>query len=513
MRAVLGIDRKIKRAWLDALLDHLTQTTDHEELRRFLDERLAEELPGHSSRAKSVGIALKIWSGIPANRVPLRDRAIALLPTISGQERVWLHWGMTSLAYPFFRDAAEVVGRLLTLQDDFTTAQVQERLLKKWGDRATTKEAAQKLLHTLVDWEVMRSTKTKGHFLLVARMSSPSSALQLWLLESLLAASSAEDVEAQQLLRLPETFPFQLSIGLSDLRRHDGFHLHRQGLDMDMVSVRVQKPSQPRKPLKTARKKPKPAVQAPTLFENGAEKAPKEPGSATAAAFEQVVISELAEPTISKHEVAFPVETLGVEPITDQVREPEAVPPLGEPDQIEERIKNEVLSTLGERAARARRIQEMSLVPYGPFAGPSSECLTLFRDGRFYGCIALTQAVIEALVRHVWQTKMKMKRTKAGSDESNLKSLCSLGVINTDLKTRLDLLWIERNDFHHLNPGIETDRNKLEAIALKNLQMLGDLERMFFGYSVNEGMLVPEHPEYWPVEEPGKVLVFMRAGS
>ena len=119
----------------------------------------------------------------------------------------------------------------------------------------------------------------------------------------------------------------------------------------------------------------------------------------------------------------------------------------------------------------------MSLVPYGPFAGPSSECLTLFRDGRFYGCIALTQAVIEALVRHVWQTKMKMKRTKAGSDESNLKSLCSLGVINTDLKTRLDLLWIERNDFHHLNPGIETDRNKLEAIALKNLQMLGDLER------------------------------------
>ena len=45
MRAVLGIDRKIKRAWLDALLDHLTQTTDNDELRRFMDERLAEELP------------------------------------------------------------------------------------------------------------------------------------------------------------------------------------------------------------------------------------------------------------------------------------------------------------------------------------------------------------------------------------------------------------------------------------------------------------------------------------
>jgi hypothetical protein len=196
MRAVIGIDRKIRRAWLDALLDHMAQMTEQEQLRSVLDARLKDELPGHASRAKSLGITLRIWSGIPANRMPLRSRALALLPTISGQERIWLHWGMTSLAYPFFRDAVEVVGRLLTLQDDFTSAQVQERLLKKWGDRATTKEAAQKLLHTLVDWEVLRSTKIKGHFLLVARMSSASPALQLWLLESLLAAGPTEEVEA-----------------------------------------------------------------------------------------------------------------------------------------------------------------------------------------------------------------------------------------------------------------------------------------------------------------------------
>jgi hypothetical protein len=117
MRAVLGIDRKIKRAWLDVLLDQLAHTTGPDELRRFMDERLLEELSGDASRAKSLGISLKIWSGIPANRVPVRDRAIALLPKISCQERIWLHWGMTSLAYPFFRDSVEVVGRLLALQD------------------------------------------------------------------------------------------------------------------------------------------------------------------------------------------------------------------------------------------------------------------------------------------------------------------------------------------------------------------------------------------------------------
>ncbi len=46
---------------------------------------------------------------------------------------------MAALAYPFFRDLAEVVGRLLALQDDFTTLQVQARMLTAWGDRTTTR--------------------------------------------------------------------------------------------------------------------------------------------------------------------------------------------------------------------------------------------------------------------------------------------------------------------------------------------------------------------------------------
>ncbi len=67
---------------------------------------------------------------------------MTLLPQISGQERIWLHWGMAGLAYPFFRDLAAVIGRILTLQDDFTNSQVQTRLKTEWGDRATSKEAA-----------------------------------------------------------------------------------------------------------------------------------------------------------------------------------------------------------------------------------------------------------------------------------------------------------------------------------------------------------------------------------
>jgi hypothetical protein len=277
---VIGIDRKIKRAWLDATLDRLATTTDADKLREFVDGQLQDELPGAESRKKSVGIVLRIWSGIPADRVRFRDRAVALLPSITGRDRLWLHWGMAALAYPFFRDGVEVIGRLLTLQDELTTAQVQARLLPAWGDRTTTKQAAQKLLHTLVDWEVLRAAKAKGNFLVAKKTAAAPTPLQLWLLETLLAASAANEIEAQQLLRQPEAFPFAFTVGVADLRRHEGFDVHREGLDTEKVALRKVPMTEPagkaRKPRKAAGRAT--ATAQPSLFDTQPAEAAEVPG-------------------------------------------------------------------------------------------------------------------------------------------------------------------------------------------------------------------------------------------
>lgn len=481
MRQVVGIDRKIKRAWLDAALDRLAQGTDEAELRTFLDKHLKDELPGQSSRAKSIGIVLRIWSGIPRERLALRDRAIALLPKISGQERVWLHWGMTAVAYPFFRDTAEVVGRLLTLQDDFTTAHVQARMLTTWGDRATCREAAQKLVTMLVDWEVLRATKTKGHFLLARQMTASIPELQLWLLESLLWASAADEIEAQQLLRLPESFPFQFNVGLSDLRKHEGFNIHRQGLDMDMVALRKIKLDPQPKPAKKPSKKKKDRTEQPNLFDRQPEETASGNGKPT------------AHPIPPK-----PRSTKKTKPTDTEERR-----------SVEESIKSEVLRTLPDRADRFLQVRGTLLVPDGPFAAPSVECAEQFRDGHYFGCIALTQAVLEAVIRHVWQVKLTKKSNQEGSFDKNLAALHKKNFISDEWKAKLDQMWSERHSFHHLRPSVESDQQKLEETARNTLLMLNDLEQEFFGFDVNEGVIVPHHPEYWSIKE-GESLVFMR---
>ena len=237
MRKIVGISQKIKRAWLDVMLDHFAHTTDEREIRAFLDQQLRFELPGTESRAKASGILLRIWISVERQHLGLRNRAVDFIPRVSAQERIWLHWGMTALAYPFFRDVAETVGRLLALQEDFTTTQVQARMLTAWGDRTTTREAVQKLITSLLDWGVLRSTK-HGHFFLAEKLMSGVPDLQLWLLEALLRASAADEIEAHQLLRLPESFPFKFTATLGELRRSECFNIYRQGVDMDMVAAR-----------------------------------------------------------------------------------------------------------------------------------------------------------------------------------------------------------------------------------------------------------------------------------
>jgi hypothetical protein len=423
MRKVVGISQKIKRAWLDAVLDHLAQTTNEAELRTFLDKRLKDELPGKESRAKTAGIILRIWSGIPAERVALRDRAVAMLPRISGQERIWLHWGMTALAYPFFRDTTEVVGRLLGLQDDFTTAQVQGRLLTGWGDRATTREAAQKLLNTLVDWEVLRSTKTKGKFLQARKMTTASPELQLWLLEALLGASAADEIEAHQLLRVPESFPFTLSIGVADLRKHEGFDLHRQGLDMDMVAlrkVRVEKPAKAaKKPGKSKSKKA--AAGQPSLFDREADE----------------------------------VAALDGRPVT---------------------------------------------TADAPFAAPIAECAELVREGRFYAGLVLAQAVVEAAVLLVWRVKVRKRKNQLATFSKALVDLHGNALIEEKWKSTVDRLWSDRDAILLSRPSEESD-SQLEATARSSLALLEEIAGAFFGYSKQQGVIIPTQPEYWSAYE------------
>jgi hypothetical protein len=176
--------------------------------------------------------------------------------------------------------------------------------------------------------------------------------------------------------------------------------------------------------------------------------------------------------------------------------------------QIQDSIKQEMEQTLSVRTERYFKVNPHGIIPYTPFAPALAECPLLFRDGHFYSCIALVQAVAEAIARFLCE-KNSWKPCKFF--EENIKNLNTRKVISDDLKDAFLETWSKRDEYHHLNNTIETDKQILEEIAYTKILLLRKIESEVFKFSfTNKGELVPENKKYWELQEDGLIKVFLR---
>lgn len=175
----------------------------------------------------------------------------------------------------------------------------------------------------------------------------------------------------------------------------------------------------------------------------------------------------------------------------------------------EDGIKQEFEQTLTYRVERYLKVKPHGIVPFTEFAPASAECALLFRDGHFYGAIALSQAVAEAIAKFLCQ-KNGWKPDK--KFEENVAKLETRQFISNSMREKFLLLWGKRDDYHHLNSTIETDCQKLEALACEKVSLLKEIESEVFKFTVIDGKLVPENRKYWFVQSDGTVPVFLRFG-
>ena len=66
-----------------------------------------------------------------------------------------------------------------------------------------------------------------------------------------------------------------------------------------------------------------------------------------------------------------------------------------------------------------------------------------------------------------------------------------------------------RNDYHHLNPNVETDRQTLEELAKEKARLLAEVESEIFEFRIINGKLQPKYPKYWNISG-NQAQVFLR---
>jgi hypothetical protein len=179
--------------------------------------------------------------------------------------------------------------------------------------------------------------------------------------------------------------------------------------------------------------------------------------------------------------------------------------------QLEKTMKGDFLATLNERISRYQELDFIKLTPNTHFAFVSVECINLYRDGYFLACIALCQAVAEAIVRLMCE---RNKFTSISNEyEKNVENLHKRK-IKPDCTELFEDIWKGRNDYHHLNPEITTERNKLQDIAKSKIFTLHKIESEVFNFNwTKEGAVSPKYPKYWDFNKDGLLNVYLRLGT
>mgnify|MGYP000975989499 CR=1 FL=1 len=236
MEKGLGFNSTLRLDWLDKTASLCCQRLPQPEVRRQLLETLSDSIQGAAVRKKTLGVLMGIWFKTQTLSPQLHSEAVRLFPTLpAAEERLWLHYGLALLRYPLFRSSTRALGQIGRAQETVTRRQVKERMAGEFGHLGSLDRAVERLLASLFHWGLLRNGERKGEYRLMQHSLKAAPAVQLWMIGCALTAHPAQTLPFNDLLHLPELFPFQFSLGVDDLRRAEHIEVQRQGGGLEMV--------------------------------------------------------------------------------------------------------------------------------------------------------------------------------------------------------------------------------------------------------------------------------------
>lgn len=242
MNKGIGFSRTITLDWLDATATLCLDQVEYSEMREKLRVVVANRLTGKDAQRKTIDVLTAIWVRTDAEFSPMRDRALQLFRSASSaSDRLWLHYGMTLAAYPFFRSCAAAIGQTGRLEDAITRQMIKDRIAAEKGHLGALDRSVERVMASLTEWALLVTAEKKNVYRLQINTCSASSVeREVWLLACALYAHPSTQLPFPDLLRLAELFPFRFTVTTDHLRNSSLFDIDLQGGGLEMVRYSAQ---------------------------------------------------------------------------------------------------------------------------------------------------------------------------------------------------------------------------------------------------------------------------------
>jgi hypothetical protein len=232
----IGFSRTITLDWLDATASMCVQNTEPEVIKHNLAETISGTVHGIDAQRKTIDVLSAIWVKTEKTVPQIRQEALGLFPTLtSSEERLWLHYGMTLVCYPFFRKCVAAIGQVGRTEEMITRKMIKDKIAGDYGHLGALDRSVERIIASLTNWGLLSNTDQRQIYKIQLRQLTSTIVLQGWLLTCGLFAHPSEEIPFEDLLRLPEFYPFNFTIKVDNLRKDRRFEVHHQGGGLEMV--------------------------------------------------------------------------------------------------------------------------------------------------------------------------------------------------------------------------------------------------------------------------------------
>lgn len=231
----VGFDQKVMLHHLDFTANEARKLS-RKEMYESLDHFLRGDIKGAKSRKNAITMLMKIWFLVDEDSVELRNRVLEHFSEFSKEERLLLHWGMTILAYPFFKEVIQEMGNLYRLQDEVPSTIIGKRMKEHYGDRRRVEVATSAVLMSMKQWGTIDMQKNRS-YVIPSKIEITSIPAVTFLAEVLLRSTDVNALPIEMIYNHSLFFPFSYDVNATILKSSEFLKVDRQGLEMVTVEL------------------------------------------------------------------------------------------------------------------------------------------------------------------------------------------------------------------------------------------------------------------------------------
>lgn len=232
MAKMIGFSRNLKLAWLNKTIELMEVYGSSDEIKEQLNEYLKFEITSPTNLRKTREILMHIWVYDHPVSARIREKGLALARKYP-KERLPIHWGMILSVFPVFMDMATVIGKLAEFEEEFTTAQIRQKLFDEWGERTTILHSSAKLLQTMKDFGTIDMVKTGRYQICRTKIRKPE--VVAFLVYSLMNCENSSYRTVEQLNHFKCLFPFDYQVSREQIDRDEDFVYSTFGSDVTVA--------------------------------------------------------------------------------------------------------------------------------------------------------------------------------------------------------------------------------------------------------------------------------------